>query len=153
MHNKGTATACGYTNDGYACAAVGWLERYSGPTRTMTSPPRPCRSASLPSIHVSPCVFMSIIWPSPIPLTPLTLRPFSNLSSSSCVTCIGFPGLLTRSSVPITDLSPLYFRSATSIRALTGALANAFGCGACEEPKVTEEMKPCAASRERMERF
>lgn len=103
---------------------------YSGPTLTMTSPPRPCRNASLPSSHCPFSVLTSIIWPKPIPLTPLTLCPRNNLCSSSCETCIGLLGLLIISSVPITLRSPLYFRFATSMRALTGALVKAFGWAA-----------------------
>lgn len=126
---------------------------YSGPTLTMTSPPSPCLRASLPSIHCCFPVFTSSTCPSPSPLTPFTLLPRRSNPSSSCVTRIGLLGLLMRSSVPMTERSPLYFRFATSMRALTGALAKAFGCEAWVEPSVTEEMKPCAASSERMDRF
>lgn len=91
------------------------------PTLTRTSPPKPSLTASLASRYVSLPVLTKKTSPKQAPATPLTLLPRSKRESSSLSNTIRFEGLLIRSNLPMTDLSPLYFRFVTSMRAGAGA--------------------------------
>lgn len=127
--------------------------RYCAPTFTMTSPPNPNRTASLASRYVSSSVFTKKTSPRHAPATPFTLLPRTKRASSSLSSTIRFEGLLISSNLPMTDLSPRYFRFVIRIRAGAGASRKARGWGFCEEPSVTLDTKPWLANKDKIERF